>query len=166
MKSARSLGLLVLVACNCVLVAAEPEKKAPSKFPARLEVVSSKRLDDGRRELDLKIILEKNVEVYGKFDGQTSFELPLAKITLVTPAGEQVPVTVVFPKPNVVQDDDVFDKIYYYSESIRFQATYTPPDNREELKLLCKLGGWNRQQSRCLGFHRVVQAAIPADDAR
>lgn len=164
MKSALSHGLLVVVACNCVLVAAEPEKKAPLKFPARMEVVSSKRLDDGRRELDLKIILEKDVQVYAEYENDAFIEAPLARVWLLTTAGDKLPVTAVFPKPNVIEDVEGFGKVYSYSESIRFRATYAPPDNWEDLKLQCKLGG--RTRTYCLGFHRQVEVAIPVEAER
>lgn len=149
--------IAIVMACHCIAYAAEPPAKSKRKFPAELKVTSSKMLDDGQREVELQIVLEKDVEIYSEWDHKKGdfSELPIAKFSVFASDGTLLPVRVIYPKPNVTENIEGVGAVHSYAESLKIKVQFAPPEKGDDLKVRCKLAGWNRRRSCCLGFGQI-----------
>ena len=152
--------LTILISCNCLMFAGEPQKPVKRSFPARLTVASVRPLDDGRQEVELNLALEDNVEIFANPVGAFP-ESCAMKTWVVTKDGYSVPAEVIYPKPNrsEVTETDGSEKVNIFSGSLRIKLRLTPPPN-SNLKVRCKVSGWNAHHACCLGG-ATLEAAIP-----
>lgn len=152
--------LTIIVTLNSVIFADGPQKTVKRQFPAKLTVLSSKPLDDGRQEVELNLALEKNVEIFANPVGEFP-ESYAMKTLIVTEDGLPVPAEIIYPKASrseIVETDGV-DKVNIFSGTLKIQIRFTPP-SKTNLKVRCKVSGWNTQHGYCLGS-ATLESAIP-----
>ena len=108
--------LTILISCNSLMFAGEPQKPVKRSFPARLTVASVRPLDDGRQEVELNLALEDNVEIFANPVGAFP-ESCAMKTWVVTKDGYSVPAEVIYPKPNrsEVTETDGSEKVNIFA---------------------------------------------------
>ena len=134
--------------CAEPAVSAEPQQKTKRQFPAKIEIVSSKQVADGRRELEVVITPEEDVQIYTDLEAH----VPVADLTIRTVDGTQVPAEVLYLKSSAPDADS--QKSGYVGK-LRYSVKFVAPANNVSLKVHCKLAGWNQQKAYCLGFGRI-----------
>lgn len=152
--------LTIVVMLHCLLFADDPSKPVKRHFPATLTVLSSRRLDDGRQEVELNLALEKNVEVFANPVGEFP-ESSAMKTWIVTEDGAPVPAEIIYPKANrsEVVETNGTDKVHIFSGTVKIQIRFTPPP-KTNLKVRCKVSGWNVERAFCLGG-ATLETTIP-----
>lgn len=128
-------------------------RKPRRQFPAKMKIATSELLADGRRELQVQIIPEEDVEIYADLETKA----PIAKLSILAMGGTQVPAEVVHMKENAL---DERSELRRYGGEITFTVRFVPPANNSGLKVQCKLAGWNRRKVCCLGFGKI-SAYVP-----
>lgn len=142
--------LAILVVCNCVIVGAEPQKTSKRQFPAKITITTSELLDDGRRELELTLALEKDVEIFANPVGDTFPESCAMKVSIATEEETVIPAEIDYPKPSRSEDLDQDGKVHIFSGTVKIRLRFTPSQS-SDLKVRCKVQGWNSRALHCLG---------------
>lgn len=104
--------------------------------------------------------LEKNVEVFAN-PVVAIPESCAMRTWIVTEDGVPVPAEIIYPKAkrSEIVETDGTDKVHIFSGTLKIQIRFTQP-LKSNLKVRCKVSGWNVQHAYCLGG-ATLETAIP-----
>jgi len=153
----RTAPLLIAWLVGGASFAADMPNGSKRAFPAKVHVASSRPIEGGRVELDVRLVMDKGVEIYAPNPASDPWmkdgEL---KVSVIGTDGKAIPADIIYPKPTSILELEDGTKFHLLSGTASILVRITP---QQKLKVRCDVVGMG-QRVRCLGVGRL-EADIP-----